>query len=323
MWRERQAEKLSDEIGLVIEPFSDIVGFYDLIQEPLTKIKRGLADIRAEERPWSLLPLIVCEAISGHYEPALPAAAAHQLLITAADVFDDVEDADSTESLSAKHGIALAINAATTLLILAEQTIIRLKERGVEDGIIIRVVNAVNSFYATACAGQHLDLSLGSEISISEEDYLRIIKMKSASQMECACHIGALLAKANQKLTRLLSTFGRNLGMASQITNDIQGIIHGNDIVNRKVTLPVIYALTQKQNTVYNQFLIAFNKHSESLPDPTLIKRLLFNVGAIYYATIKMEYYKQLALDNLSEAEKAGVDVKRLRLFLKDKNSHE
>ena len=147
--------------------------------------------------------------------------------------------------------------------------------------------------------------------------------MKSASQMECACHIGALLANANQRLTNLISRFGQNLGMASQIINDIQGIISGIDIVSRKVTLPVIFALTQTQDNICNQLALAFDKRSETMPDPAQIKDLLFSVGAIHYTMVKMEYYKQLALDDLSKAEKAGVNVKRLKLFLKDKNTHE
>ncbi len=316
MWQERQAQILRDEIEAVLAPLFDIAGFYDLVKEPLTKARRGLSSNTAHSPPWPLLPLIVCEAISGHYERALPAAAALQLLTAAAEVFDDIEDADSSESLSAKYGSAVATNVATTLLILAEKAITRLKERGIEGGVIVRIMDVVNSYYTTACAGQHLDLSLNSEMSVSEDMYFRVTDMKSASQVECACHIGALLAKTNQELIKLFTKFGHDLGVASQITNDIQGVIQGSDIAKRTITLPVIYALTQADNRTRNQLRLAFRKPSELVLDTAQIRDLLFRTGAIHYTTIKMEFYKQRALDILSKAEAAGASVERLKLFL-------
>ena len=316
MWQERQAKLLRDEIEALLAPLSGEADLYGLLKEPLTETRRGLANEVARDRPWPLLPLIVCESISGHCEHAIPAAAALQFLKAAAEVFDDIEDEDSSESLSARYSTALATNAATTLLILAERAVTRLRGRGVEDYITIRVMDAVNSFCTTACAGQHLDLSLISEMSVSEDEYLRVVGMKSASKAECACHIGALLAKAKQELVDMFTKFGHNLGMASQISNDIQGIIRGSDIANCRMTLPVIYALAQTDGEVCNQLKLIFGKQAGPVPDPTPIKDLLFSTGAVYYATIKMEFYKQRALDILSEAEGAGASIERLKLFL-------
>ena len=313
MREDRQAELLRYEIEALLAHLSETVGLYDLVKEPLTKARRGLAVESAHDQPWPLLPLIVCQAISGHYEQGLPAATALQLLMAAGDVFDDVEDADSSESLSARYGSAVATNVATTLLVLAERAITRLEGRGVEDSVIVRVMDAVNSFYTTACAGQHLDLTLA---PVSEDTYLRVIGMKSASQVECACHIGALLANANQELVDIFAAFGHNLGMASQIANDIRGITHESDILKPKVTLPVIYAFTQTGGEAHSQLESTFVKQSGTIPDSTQIKELLFRTGAIHYATVKMEFYKQRARDILAKAERAGVSVERLKPFL-------
>ncbi len=316
MCQERQAELLKEEIEALLAPLPDEAGFFDLIKEPLNKARRESAAESAHDRPWPLLPLMVCESISGHYERALPAAAALELLKTAAEVFDDVEDADSSESISGRYGYAVATNVATAVLVLAEKAITRLAIRGVGDHTIVRVMDTVNSFCATSCAGQHLDLSLDSEKTISEDLYLRIASMKSASQVECACHIGALLATVDQELIDTFALFGHNLGMASQIANDIQGITHGSDILKHRITLPIIYALTQTDGEAHNQLEATFGKPSESVPDPTQIRDLLFRTGAIHYAAIEMESYKQRALRILSEAEVAGASVERLMLFL-------
>jgi octaprenyl-diphosphate synthase len=153
-------------------------------------------------------------------------------------------------------------------------------------------------------------------MTVSEDMFLNIMNMKSASQIECACHVGALLANANQKLVEIFSIFGNNLGMAAQITNDIQGIICGSDITKRTISLPVIYALTHANNEIRNQLSLAFDRQAQSPYNISQITDLLFSTGAIHYATIKMELYKQRALDVLSEAEVAGASVERLKLFL-------
>lgn len=316
MWQERQAEFLRDEIEALIVPLSDVAGLYDRLREPLSKDRRGLATGIGHDYPWALIPMIVCEAISGHYEQAVPVAAALQLFIAAAEVLDDIEDADSSESLSARCGPAVAINVATTLLILAEKAITRLRGRGVNDDTIIRIMDAINSYYTTACAGQHLDLSLTPEVASSEAMYLRVASMKSASQTACACHTGALLATPDRSLIDTFSGFGHNLGMASQITNDIQGVTQGSDILKRKMTLPAIYALAQTDGETHHQLELAFNKPSASTLDNAQIKDLIFGSGGVHYATVRMEFYKQQALDILSAVEGEGISVERLRLFL-------
>jgi geranylgeranyl pyrophosphate synthase len=316
MWQKKQAELVRKEIEALLASLSDVAGLHDLVEELLSRRMRGTAAESGRGRLWSLLPLIVCEAISGRYEHAVPAAASLGLFVAAGDVFDDIEDADSSESLLARYGSAVATNVATTLLILAERAITRLEAGGVEPHIVVRVMDVINSFYTTACAGQHLDLSLAPEAAVSEDMYLRIAAMKSASTGECACHIGALLATANQGLIDTLSRFGHNLGMATQINNDIQGIIQGTDIVHRKLTLPVVYALAQTDGEAHDRLCAAFSKQAEYSPDPNETRDLLFRAGAIHYATVKMELYKQQALDILSEAERAGANVERLKLFL-------
>jgi geranylgeranyl pyrophosphate synthase len=260
MWQDRQAKFLKKEIEELLSPLIGVAGLFNLLKESLTVNGRGLAAYSVKDRPWPLLPLIVCEVLSGKFKPALPAAAALQFLMAAGDVFDDVEDADSFESLSAKYGTAVAINVATALLILAEKSITSLKEKNVDDNIIVRVMDTVNTSFTTACAGQHLDLSCTSTMNISEETYLRIISMKSASQIECACRTGALLGTKNQEMIDTFATFGYNLGMAAQITNDVEGIIRGNDILKKKMTLPVVYAITQTDGDVHKRLKLAYSK---------------------------------------------------------------
>jgi geranylgeranyl pyrophosphate synthase len=316
MWQPGQIELLRKEIAESLSPLSNSTGLAGLVRESLA-MSAGPDSEFEKGRPWSLLPLVVSEAISGHYEQALPAAAALYFMKTAAEVFDDIEDADSSGSLSARFGNAVANNTATTLLILAESALARLKARGVEPGLIVLILESVNSHYTIACAGQHLDLSLTPEMAASEDMYLKIAEMKSASVFACACQVGALLAAADQKFVDKFSSFGHNLGMAAQIANDIQGATGGSDIRKHKITLPAIYALTQTEGEAHQQLVDVFWRHTGPDFDLPGIRDLLFRCGAIHYTTLKMALYKQLALEILSEIEDEGINVERLRLFLK------
>lgn len=316
MWQKRQAHLLAGELNSVLSSLSGSADLYDLVKSTLVVNRRGLNPGSAKDRPWPLLPLIVCQAICGRYGPAIPIAACLQLLMAAGDTFDDVEDADSPESLSARYGNAKAVNAATTLLILAEREVTKLKEKGVDNDNIIRIMEVINTYYTTACIGQHLDLSLTTDYLASEEAYLKVISMKSASQIECACHVGALLATDNEHLISQFCTFGHNLGMASQIINDVMGVTGGADVTKPKITLPVIYALTHTEGKIRKQLERTFSTNEELTLKPASTKDLLYNTGAVHYATIKAELYKQDALDALNSAEEMGANVERLQIFL-------
>ena len=175
----------------------------------------------------------------------------------------------------------------------------------------------MNSYYTTASIGQHLDLSLFPTEVASEDVYLRVIAMKSASAVECACHVGALLAEANPNLIESFTAFGHNLGMASQIANDIKGVSCLRDIKRHKITLPTIYALAQTDGEIHRLLENAFCRSIiESATPPDQIKDLLFRVGGVQYATIMMELYKQKAIDNIIELERAGVKIGMLKHFL-------
>lgn len=317
MWQVKQTELLRREIKVLLAPLSSTADLGGLIQKSINDVIEKSANENKRNHPWFLLPLVVCESISGHYKQSLPAAVAFQLFIVAGNIFDDIEDADSPQSLSARYSPAIAINVATTLVALAEKEIIRLKTQGVAELTITQIQDVFNSSFIDVCIGQHLDLSLIQGSVISEEIYLKIIELKTGSTMKCACHVGALLATNDIDLINLFIDFGRSLGMASQIANDIQGILSGNDIQRRKVTLPIIYALSQTDTDTHYMFESTFIKKTEDIPDVVRTKDRLLSIGAIHYAMTKMELCKQLALDVLSKIEIKIGKQERLRLFLK------
>jgi geranylgeranyl pyrophosphate synthase len=106
--------------------------------------------------------------------------------------------------------------------------------------------------------------------------YLGMISMKSASQIECACHVGAFLATKDQKLIRDFTKFGQNLGMASQISNDLMDIRNGKDIMRQKATMPVIYALNQVEGETLDYLKGIFVYKHSTATDVVRVRDLIF-----------------------------------------------
>jgi geranylgeranyl diphosphate synthase, type I len=316
MWLKEKSSLLRKEIDLVLDSLSNTGEVLLLAKESLTESNRALAADLKNNRPWALLPLIVCESVSGQFERAIPAAACLQFLMVAADILDDIEDQDSSKSLVSKYGMPLATNTASLLYSLAWKTIARLRERKVADDTIVIVVDTIGSFCIKAGIGQHLDLYNSKKHTANEAAYLKLVAMKSATQIECACVVGSLIGGIDNKLIGVFSKFGYNIGMAAQIANDILGITRKGDILKPKMTLPLIYSITHAEENPRRKLESLFFKSRGDEPfEAKEISDILFQSGAIHYATVKMEYYKQQANRALKALENNGVQVDELKLF--------
>jgi geranylgeranyl pyrophosphate synthase len=300
--------ELRRKITAALAPLVFQRDLYQLAIETLSRTSRGLSSGQSPGWSWSLLPVFSARAISSESGPATEAAAAFQLLMAAGDIFDDVEDGDITE------GIGVAINCASALIFLAESAFCNLKAWGIPDRTICQILELVNSKYTEACIGQHEDLSL-SLSQVNEEDYLATAERKSASQIGCACEVGAVVGGASHGLAEAFFQFGSNLGMAAQLTNDIQGITFGKDIESKKITFPVVTYLGMNGHPKSSEIHTWYSGGKTDLNTKD-ISNLLFQSGSIHYATTMVEQYKQRAKCSLAEMEFSGADVESLVPFL-------
>jgi geranylgeranyl pyrophosphate synthase len=314
MWQSKQLTFLREEIEAVLTCLDNTGKLYRIISDGIER--SGLKKADTFDQPWCLLPLAVCEGICGRCDQAMPVAAALHILRVAADVFDDIEDQDSPDSLSAIYGDPFAANAATTLIFLAQSAIGRSIDKGIPADAVAQLTGTINRYYIDACIGQHLDLEGFEEGILSEDKYVEIAGKKSATTAQCACHAGALLGNARGSLVEVLTVFGYNLGMGFQIADDIEGIVHGNDIQTRKITLPVIYAFAVAESDDKNVLKQVYLMHEDSPVTTSQIKDLLFRIGAVQYSMIRMESYRQRAKNILRDAEKEGFNPQRLNPLL-------
>lgn len=258
---------------------------------------------------WGLLPPLVTSASGGDPLVALPLGTALECFVAAADVLDDVEDADATDALWVSSGAATAINVATYLLQLTPIALGQLAERGVPLGKVVNIMRLFAASGARACVGQQRDLDAVGLQPLDEEEYLATISLKSASLVSGACRAAAVLAVDDPNVSALYAEFGLNVGLAMQIGNDVVGASResGNrdDLVRGKLTLPVIFALEYASPAAREEALALLSTREEgklAVDEVGRLRRLIASTGALEYCQLMADVHWERALDCLRRA---------------------
>ncbi|OGO52905.1 MAG: hypothetical protein A2148_00420 [Chloroflexi bacterium RBG_16_68_14] len=202
------------------------------------------------------LCLLCCEAVDGDWRRALPAAAALELVHNFTLIHDDVEDTSAhrhgRETLWRLWGEAQAINVGDGMFALAQVTLLRLSERGHPPERVVQAARMLDEATLRLCEGQHRDLLSGETAETTFDEYLAMIEGKTAALLATSSGIGALLGEASAETVDAFYKFGRRLGLAFQIRDDILGIWGdpeetgkpaGDDLRAGKKSYPVVIAL--------------------------------------------------------------------------------
>ena len=260
----------------------------------------------------SLLCLLVCESICKKYKRALPAAAAIEIFHNFSLVHDDIEDCDEyrrwRKSVWRVWGVEHAINVGDAMLVLACLPEIR-QDKNVSENKYLKIAAMLNNCFLEVIKGQYLDMSLEKKEDILLEEYLEMIKKKTATLIIASCQIGAELATKNKKTINYYKNFGLNLGLAFQIYDDVCGIWEESqlgkreegDIKKKKKTLPFIFALEKLNRKDKNQFLKIYKKKSIDANDVKKIYLFLDKINARSFCEKNVLKYKKKALENLEK----------------------
>lgn len=203
-------------------------------------------------RPYMLMQ--TCQMMGGNTAQAMVVAGAVEMIHNFSLVHDDIMDNDDTrhgvDSTHIRYGSSLAILAGDMLFSKAYQT---LAESNLSDTIHSKLVRRLADACVDICEGQWLDISMGASDEIPPpSEYLLMIRKKTAALFEASCAMGAICAEATHPDVENTRIFGRNLGIAFQITDDLIGIAGdasvtkkpvGNDIREGKKSLPILMAL--------------------------------------------------------------------------------
>ena len=151
--------------------------------------------------------------------------------------------------------------------------------------------------------GQHLDMCFEEVLDVSVDDYVYMIRGKTAALLATSVHLGALLGGASERVQKEYRAFGENLGLAFQIVDDILGIwgdeartgkSAASDILSKKKTLPVLYALNHPQ--VGEELRALYRGEEFSEEDVARVLVLLERANARHYAAERAAAYHRQAL---------------------------
>ncbi len=235
-------------------------------------------------------------------EASYVASSLVELLHTASLVHDDVVD-DSYERRGFFSINALWKNKVAVLVgdyLLAQGLLLALKNKE------FRLLEILSESVKAMSEGELLQLEKARRLDIKESIYYDIIRQKTASLIAAACSAGAASTTKDEETIERMRQFGEYLGIAFQIKDDIfdfgtddVGKPLGIDIQEKKLTLPLIYALDNASSSDKKRIIRLIKKYSDR---PEKVKEVIGFVhqsGGLEYAKKAMEEYSKKAFDIL------------------------
>jgi octaprenyl-diphosphate synthase len=235
------------------------------------------------------------------------AACSVELLHTATLVHDDVVD-ESYERRGTFSVNALWRNKLAVLVgdyILAKGLQLQLEHQK------YNFLHLISRAVQDMAEGEILQMKKSRKLDINDEVYFEIIRKKTASLIATSMAIGSASVTGNDEIVEKMYRIGQDVGIAFQIKDDIfdyqaKGIIGkptGNDIKEKKITLPLLYVLNNSESAERKRILsLIKHKNKNSAVVKELIQ-MVMEKGGLEYAEQKMNEFKEKAINGLKEFE--------------------
>ena len=198
-----------------------------------------------------VLALMACNLFSDHIDDAIIPATGlevfHNFTLVHDDIMDHAPVRRNLPTVHSKWNVNQAVLSGDVMAFIANQCFLQSPSK-----YLLKVFRVFNKAAIEVCVGQQLDIDYEKSVVISHEEYLRMIELKTAVLLAASSEIGAILGGAEEKDSELLYEFGRNLGLAFQIQDDLLDIygdikvfgkMMGGDIVSNKKTFMLVKAL--------------------------------------------------------------------------------
>ena len=249
--------------------------------------------------------VLLCARLGGEInDSSYRAASLVELLHTATLVHDDVVD-EANERRGYFSINALWKNKIAVLVgdyLLSKGLLLSLNNK---DHEILRILSEAVRLMSE---GELLQIEKARNLNLNESVYYEIINGKTASLLASACAAGASSTFDNPIQVEKLRSFGEKVGMAFQIKDDLfdygnanVGKPTGNDIKEKKLTLPLIYTLNNCSASLKKQLIYIIKNENTNKEKVQFVIDQVVAVGGIKYATEKMETYRDDAMAILHE----------------------
>lgn len=240
------------------------------------------------------------------------AASLVELLHTATLVHDDVVD-ESFERRGFFSTYALWKAKISVLIgdyLLAKGLLLSLDHND------FRILQLLSRAVKLMSEGELLQIEKSRSLNLSEEIYFEIIRNKTASLLASACAAGAFSTTGNEETAEKLRNFGEKVGIAFQIKDDLfdygsedVGKPTGNDIKEKKLTLPLIYTINNSDKATRKKLIYIIKNQNKDAGKVAEVIDIVKKSGGISYAEQKMTAYRDEALAILQEFDNPEIKM--------------
>jgi len=208
-----------------------------------------------------VMALMACNLFSDKIDDAVMPAAGieifHNFTLVHDDIMDNAPVRRSFPTVHSKWDVNQAILSGDVMAFIANDCFLQAPSPS-----FLKVFRVFNNAAVEVCTGQQLDMDYEKAAIVSHDEYLRMIEMKTAALVAASLKIGAIIGGSDDRDSDLLYDFGRNLGLAFQIQDDMLDIwgnsalfgkTRGGDIVANKKTFPLIKAFELAEGETLKQ----------------------------------------------------------------------
>jgi geranylgeranyl diphosphate synthase type II len=259
-----------------------------------------------------VMVLLACNLITDQVTMAYPAALAievfHNFTLLHDDIMDQADVRRNSPTVHKKYNPNIAILSGDAMSIMAYNYLLRSES--------LNRASMFEMFSQTAlevCEGQQLDMDYETRTDVSIEEYLKMIRLKTAVLLACSLKMGVLAANGKNEIAELLYSFGINLGIAFQLQDDLLDVFAdqkkfgkkiGNDIVSNKKTFLLLKALELADKDTKAELLGWINKKEFDAEEKIQSVKDIYNKLDIRnITTTNIENYYQSALKTVDEMD--------------------
>ncbi len=258
------------------------------------------------------LTLIACDLFDAPPEDALPAALGIELFHNFSLIHDDIMDKAplrrNQPTIHEKWDGNIAILSGDAMLIKAYQQI---AETRLE--FLPVVLKIFNETALMVCEGQQLDMNFEKKEKVTINDYIRMIEKKTAVLLAASLQIGAIIGKAGAEDSGHLYEFGRNMGIAFQLQDDILDVYGdaaqfgkrtGGDIISNKKTFLLLKAMELAERMPYKKEELLQWIHAPEFNPIEKVKAITSIYDYLNIRPVAEEECRQYYLKAISELDK-------------------
>ena len=297
----------------------------DLIGDELQQVERGLIDTLSSQvslinkvsgyiiesggkrfRP--LMYLLVARCCKYDGEHNIPLACVFEYIHTATLLHDDVLDQAVTRrgnsSANSVWGDRASMLVGDFLFSKSFSMLVKIGN--------LRTMEVISDATTKVAEGETLQTARGNDPELTEEEYITIIANKTASLLEAACQVGAIMGESSPARENSFKEYGLNIGIAFQMADDTLDYVSEDqkfgkalckDLQEKKITLPLIHTLREASSKDKDEILSFLQGDSLSTDDVQRITHLIKEYQGVPYANARARDYINASFVNLEEIE--------------------